>query len=59
VREFIFLIKRVTFWRKIVYLHFLGVNLPWLLALGCGPLREKSNRREDYAGKDARGHGEG
>jgi hypothetical protein len=59
VREFIFLFEGMAFGWKIVYLYFLGVNLPWLLALGCSPLREKSNRGQGYAGKDARGHEEG
>jgi hypothetical protein len=59
LRELIFLFERVAFWRKIVYLYFLGVNLPWLLALGRSPLREKSSGRQAYAGNDVRGHGEG
>jgi hypothetical protein len=59
VWELIFLVERVAFWRKIVYLYFLGVNLPWLLALGRGPLREKSSGKNFYVGNNGQGHGEG
>jgi hypothetical protein len=38
VGELIFLVERVAFWGEIVNLHFLGVNLSWLLALGRSPL---------------------
>ena len=57
--ELIFLFEWVAFWGEIVYLDLLGVNLPWLLALGCSPLREKSSGAQDYARNDARDHGEG
>jgi len=43
VGELIFLFERVAFWGEIVDLHFLGVNLSWLLALGGSPLRKKSS----------------
>ena len=38
VREFIFLVERVTVWGKIIDLYLLRVDLSWLFALGSRPL---------------------
>jgi hypothetical protein len=59
VGELIFLIEGVAFWRKVIYLYFLGMNLPWFLALGRSPLRKKLSGGQACAGNDLQGHEEG